>query len=221
MYRSNAMKHITGLLAIVITMFISACSESRPQTKAVYMLLDTSGTYTQQVDKAQKIVKFLLGTLSSGDSLALARIDSASFSEKDIIAKVTFDLRPTKANAEKRAFLDAVDQFAKNVKGSSYTDITGGMLQAIEYLNETGAGTKYILVFSDLKEEVKKGHIRDFPITFGGIKVVALNVTKLRTDNIDPREYMKRVDLWSKRVEEGNGSWRVINDLDRMGSLLD
>jgi len=215
------MKRITGLLAIVITMFISACSESRPQTKAVYMLLDTSGTYTQQVDKAQKIVKFLLGTLSSGDSLALARIDSASFSEKDIIAKVTFDLRPTKANAEKRAFLDAVDQFAKNVKGSSYTDITGGMLQAIEYLNETGAGTKYILVFSDLKEEVKKGHIRDFPITFGGIKVVALNVTKLRTDNIDPREYMKRVDLWSKRVEEGNGSWRVINDLDRMGSLLD
>jgi len=221
MYRSNVMKRITGLLTIVITMFISACSESRPQTKAVYMLLDTSGTYTQQVDKAQKIVKFLLGTLSSGDSLALARIDSASFSEKDIIAKVTFDLRPTKANAEKRAFLDAVDQFAKNVKGSSYTDITGGMLQAIEYLNETGAGTKYILVFSDLKEEVKKGHIRDFPITFGGIKVVALNVTKLRTDNIDPREYMKRVDLWSKRVEEGNGSWRVINDLDRMGSLLD
>jgi len=200
MYRSNVMKRITGLLTIVITMFISACSESRPQTKAVYMLLDT---------------------LSSGDSLALARIDSASFSEKDIIAKVTFDLRPTKANAEKRAFLDAVDQFAKNVKGSSYTDITGGMLQAIEYLNETGAGTKYILVFSDLKEEVKKGHIRDFPITFGGIKVVALNVTKLRTDNIDPREYMKRVDLWSKRVEEGNGSWRVINDLDRMGSLLD
>ena len=50
---------------------------------------------------------------------------------------------------------------------------------------------------------------------------MALNVTKLRSDNIDPREYMKRVDMWSKRVEDGNGSWRVINDLDRMGSLLD
>ena len=210
-----------GLLFIALTVLVSACSESRPQTKAVYMLLDTSGTYTQQVDKAQKIVTFLLGTLNSGDSLALARIDSASFSEKDIIAKVTFDLRPTKANAEKRAFLDAVDRFAKNVKGSAYTDITGGMLQAIEYLNETGAGTRYILVFSDLKEEVKKGHIRDFPITFSGIKIVALNVTKLRSDNIDPREYMKRVDSWSKRVEEGGGTWRVINDLDQMGSLLD
>lgn len=215
------MKYRYHLLPVLMAVLISACSESKPQTRAVYMLLDTSGTYTKQIDKAQKIVKFLLGNLNSGDSLALARIDSASFSEKDIIAKVTFDLRPTKANAEKRAFLDAVDQFAKKVKGSSYTDITGGMLQAIEYLNETGAGTKYILVFSDLKEEIKKGHVRDFPITFGGVKVVALNVTKLSSDNIDPREYMKRVDDWSKRVEEGNGSWRVINDLDRMGSLLD
>lgn len=215
------MKRIIWFFLISVTMLISACSESGPQTKAVYMLLDTSGTYTKQIDKAQKIVKFLLGTLNSGDSLAIARIDSASFSEKDIIAKVTFDSRPTKANAEKRAFIDSVDQFSKKVKGSSYTDITGGMLQAIEYLNETGAGTKYILVFSDLKEEVKKGHVRDFPITFGGIKVVALNVTKLSSDNIDPREYMKRVDMWSKRVEEGNGSWRVMNDLDRMHTLLD
>jgi hypothetical protein len=215
------MKHIPWLFPVIMAVFITACSESKPQTRAVYMLLDTSGTYTKQIDKAQKIVKFLLGNLNSGDSLALARIDSASFSEKDIIAKVTFDLRPTKANAEKRAFLNAVDQFAKKVKGSSYTDITGGMLQAIEYLNETGAGTKYILVFSDLKEEVKKGHVRDFPITFGDVKVVALNVTKLSSDNVDPREYMKRVDSWSKRVEEGSGSWRVINDLDRMGSLLD
>jgi len=215
------MKRLSWLFPVLLAALIAACSESKPQTRAVYMLLDTSGTYTKQMDKAQKIVKFLLGNLSSGDSLALARIDSASFSEKDIIAKVTFDLRPTKANAEKRAFLDAVDQFAKKVKGSSYTDITGGMLQAIEYLNETGAGTKYILIFSDLKEEIKKGHIRDFPITFGGVKVVALNVTKLSSDNVDPREYMKRLDAWSKRVEEGNGSWRVINDLDRMGSLLD
>ena len=215
------MNNMARLLALLLVVFLTACSESKPQTKAVYMLLDTSGTYTNQIDKAQKIVKFLLGTLNSGDSLAMARIDSASFSEKDIIAKVTFDLRPTKANAEKRAFIDTVDRFAKNVNASLYTDITGGMLQAIEYLNETGAGTRYILIFSDLKEEIKKGHVRDFPIAFGGIKVVALNVTKLSSDNVDPREYTNRVDVWAKRVEEGNGSWRVINDLDRMSSLLD
>jgi hypothetical protein len=215
------MKNIYKLGLTLLAVLLMSCSEPKNHSRAVYMLLDTSGTYTQQLEKAQGIVRYLLGILNSGDSLALARVDSASFSEKDIVAKVTFDLRPSQANAQKRAFMEVMDKFAAEVKGSSYTDITGGMLQAIEYLNETGAGEKHILIFSDLKEEIKKGHIRDFPIPFDGVKVVALNVTKLRSDNIDPREYMERVDNWSKRVEEGGGHWRVINDLERLSGLLE
>jgi hypothetical protein len=215
------MKYAIRLFLVLVALLVSACSDPEPRTKAVYILLDTSGTYTKQIDEAKKIVKFLLATLNSGDSLALARIDSASFSEKDIVAKVTFNVRPTKANAEKRTFLNAFNKFAMEIKASAYTDITGAMLQAIEYLNETGAGTKYILLVSDLKEEIKKGHIRNFPIEFNGIKVIALNVTKLTSDNIDPREYMQRLDAWAKRVEDGKGSWRVMNDLDRVKTLLD
>ncbi len=215
------MKKSILIFTVLLVTTLVACSDSKPPTRAVYMLLDTSGTYTRQIEKAQGIVKYLLGILDAGDSMALARIDSESFSEKDLIAKVTFDLRPSKTNAQKRAFLESVDKFAKEVKGSSYTDITGGMLQALEYLNETGAGHKYILVFSDLKEEIRAGHIRDFPILFEGVSVVALNVTKLQSDNVDPREYMQRVENWSKRVEDGGGKWRVINDLDRLDNLLD
>ncbi len=215
------MKTLLFATTLFVTLLISGCSEPKNHNRAVYMLLDTSGTYTQQIEKAQGILKYLLGILNPGDSLALARIDSASFSEKDIVAKITFDIRPSKANSQKRAFLESMEKFAKNLKGSSYTDITGGMLQAIEYLNETGAGEKYILIFSDLKEEIKKGHIRDFPIAFDGTKVVALNVTKLRSDNVDPREYQQRVDAWTDRVESGGGTWKVINDLDRLDSLLD
>lgn len=218
----TGLMHFSLLIAMIAAVAgLGSCTQSAPDTRAVYMLLDTSGTYTTQVKKAQGIVKYLLATLNPGDSLALARIDSGSFSEKDIVAKVSFDLRPSKANEEKRAFLQAVDKFATNVKSSQYTDITGGMLQAIEFLNETGAGHKYILVFSDLKEELKHGQIRDFPISFNGIHVVALNVTKLRSDNVDPREYMQRVDQWSKRVKDGGGKWKVINDLDRLDNLLD
>ncbi|MDH5570334.1 MAG: VWA domain-containing protein [Gammaproteobacteria bacterium] len=215
------MKKLYAFILSFLVLFLTACSEPTNHSRAVYMLLDTSGTYTKQLEKAQGIVRYLLGVLNSGDSLALARVDSASFSEKDIVAKVTFDLRPSQANAQKRAFMEVMDKFAAEVKGSSYTDITGGMLQAIEYLNETGAGEKHILIFSDLKEEIKKGHIRDFPIPFDGVKVVALNVTKLHSDNVDPREYMERVDNWSKRVEDGGGSWRVINDLERLSGLLE
>jgi len=54
-----------------------------------------------------------------------------------------------------------------------------------------------------------------------GFEVVALNVTKLRSDNVDPREYLGRLEQWRARVEAGGGSWRVINDLDRLEKLLE
>jgi hypothetical protein len=54
-----------------------------------------------------------------------------------------------------------------------------------------------------------------------GIRVVAVNVVKLKTDNIDPRKYMGRLEAWQKRVEEAGASeWRVINDIERLDALL-
>jgi hypothetical protein len=185
------------------------------------MLVDCSGTYTGELKKAKAIVGYLLGTLQSGDALAVAKIESGSFTEKDIIAKVTFDKRPSVSNNQKRAFQKKLDEFVATVTGSAYTDITGGILQGVEFLNETGNGKKYILIFSDLKEDLAKGLIRDFPIRMDGVTVIALNVTKLRSDNVDPREYMNRLDAWQKRVEKGGGKWRVINDLERIEKILE
>ncbi len=62
--------------------------------------------------------------------------------------------------------------------------------------------------------------MRDLSVPFDGVEVVALNVTKLRSDNLDPREYLARLDEWRERVERGGGHWRVINDLDRLEALL-
>ena len=53
-----------------------------------------------------------------------------------------------------------------------------------------------------------------------GFDVVALNVTKLRSDNIDPREYMNRLQEWKGRIESGGGKWDVINDLERLDKLI-
>jgi hypothetical protein len=185
------------------------------------MLLDTSGTYAQELEKAQTIIKYLVGTLNPGDSLAIARIDSGSFSEKDIIAKVTFDNRPSVANSQKRAFVQITGDFTKSVKGSTYTDINGGLLQAEEFLTEKGSGKKIVLIYSDLKEELPKGHVRDFELNLAGFEVVALNVTKLRGDIKDPKQYLKRLDYWMDRVESSGGTWKVINDLDRLESIFE
>lgn len=208
------------ILLIAMVMIMAGCLQTTSYSRAVFMLLDTSGTYQHEIKKAESIVNYLLGTLESGDSLSVARIDSASFSEKDIIAQMTFAARPSLATRQKRLFKKKFDEFVDSSKRSGYTDITGGLVQAVEYLNETGAGRKYILIFSDLKEELIEGHIRDFPLEMTGCKVIALNVTKLRSDNIDPREYFKRVEAWRERVEAGGGTWKVLNDLERLDLIL-
>jgi len=41
--------------------------------------------------------------------------------------------------------------------------------------------------------------VRDLPLDFKGFEVVALNVTKLRSDNFDPREYLSRLEVWRAR----------------------
>ena len=204
-----------------LALALAGCSgEAAPTTRGVYLLIDTSGTYTQELDKAQALINAILAKLDAGDSFAVARVDTGSFSEKDIVAKVTFDDRPSMTNQQKRNFREEVDSFVKRVKPSAFTDITGGILQAAEYLNEKSPGRKTILIFSDLKEDLKKGYVRDIPLTVDGFEIVAINVTKLRSDNVDPREYMTRLEDWQRRVESGGGTWRVVNDLDRLERVL-
>jgi len=205
---------------IGLLILLTGCSQQSNRAKGVYMLLDTSGTYAVELNKARLIINYLLGTLQPGDTMAVGCIDTGSFSEKDIIAKVTFDARPSVANNQKRAFKNKVSSFVTGVRQSRYTDISGGLLQAIEYLNESGAANKYILVFSDLQEELAQGYVRDVPFELSGFHIIALNVTKLRADNQDPKIYMARVEQWRKKAEKGGGTWRVINDLERLNNIL-
>jgi len=217
------MKRSTFLLTIATlsTVLLTGCNQDAgPQNRGVYLLMDTSGTYTKELNEAVQLINVILVKLEPGDSFAVARIDTGSFSEKDIIAKITFDTRPSAANQQKRKFREKIENFVKNVKPASHTDITGGVLQAIEYLNEKEPGLKEILIYSDLKEDLPKGFVRDIPLQLQGFNVVALNVTKLRSDNRDPREYLSRLENWQSRIEGGGGQWVVINDMDRLERIL-
>ena len=212
------MRLLTTIASCVV--LIGCNPSSTPTNTGIYMLLDTSGTYREELQKAQQIIRYTLSRLDAKDSFAVARIDTASFSEKDIVAKTTFDDRPSTVNRQKRLFAEEISIFVDEVKSSPYTDITGGLLQAVEFLNEKNTGTKTILIFSDLKEDLKDGYIRDISFDLDGFNVIALNVTKLRSDNIDPREYLTRLDDWKSKVEKFGGEWQVINDLDGLEGLL-
>ncbi len=208
------------ILAALVAMLVACGGEAGPRNTGVFMLIDTSGTYTEEINKAEQIIRYTLSKLDATDSFAVARIDTGSFSEKDIVAKASFDDRPSAVNRQKRLFAEQISEFVRTARPAPYTDITGGLLQAVEFLNEKGTGKKTILIFSDLKEDLEEGYIRDFDVELEGFEVIALNVTKLRSDNMDPREYLGRLEAWQGRVEKTGGHWRVINDLDGLDGLL-
>ena len=208
------------ILAGVGAMLLAGCGPQVNRAQAVYVLVDTSGTYAKEVGKAQNVVNYVLGMLQPGDSIAVGRVKSRSFSEKDIVAKVTLNRDPMQANAQKRKFVEDMAVFTKTAQvgaGSRYTDITGGVMQGAEFLNETGARGKTIIIFSDMQEELDQKTVRDLPIKLQGIRIIALNVTKLDTDNVDPRRYVGRLEWWEKRARAAGASdWRVVNDLEHL-----
>lgn len=217
----NTHLRISGTLVLAGCLaLLASCAPPQPSNAGVYMLVDTSGTYREEIEKAEQIIRYTLSRLDATDSFAVARIDTGSFSEKDIVAKMTFDDRPSTINQQKRLFAERVNTFVAEASSSPYTDITGGLLQAVEFLNEKGPSDKTVLIFSDLKEDLEDGYIRDIEIDLDGFEVIALNVTKLRSDNVDPREYLDRLKLWQQKVEGSGGHWQVINDLDGLEGLL-
>jgi hypothetical protein len=211
-------------LTVIAVALLSACGPKGNYHQAVYMLIDTSGTYTKQIGKAQAVVNYLLGSVQPGDVLAVARVKSRSFTEQDIVAKVTLNKDPLQATSQKRAFSDKFSEFAKSTKsgkGSKYTDISGGVMQAAEFLKETGAGRKTIIIYSDMQEELDYKTKREFPIQLDGIRIIAVNVTKLTTDNIDPRRYIGRLEWWEKRaLEAGAKEWKVVNDMEHLDRIF-
>ena len=59
------------LAAFLISQTLLGCSQGGvSRATGVYMLFDTSGTYAMELEKAQSIINYLLGTLAPGDSLA-------------------------------------------------------------------------------------------------------------------------------------------------------
>lgn len=211
------------VMMLVAATAIGGCTDGSEYAQAICALIDTSGTYADQRDEVLDILQQgLLPKLLPGDSLLLVRIDSDSYAKENLEARLTLDNRPSYANAQKMAFADRLDELRANLKRSKYTDITGAMMLCTEYLAETRAGTRTILVFSDMKEELPRGTKRTLDATeFAGTRLVAMNVKRLKADNADPTRYRKRLLRWGELVtSKGATDWRVIHDPDRLMAYL-
>ena len=212
-------------LALLATaaLLLSGCSDASHWSQAVAVLIDVSGTYADQKPEVARIVKReVLPSLVPGDTFAIVRIDSESYTKDDMIAFATLDQRPSRANAQKLALAKTLDEFAARDERSKYTDIPGAMMLAAEYLHETGAKSRAILLFSDMEADLPPGTTRRFgEKEFDGIHVVALNVKKLSADNADPDALRTRLAAWEHAVHRaGAGDWQTFLDPAKLGPFL-
>lgn len=215
------MRFILSFPVLLISLLLSACSPTQPSNKALYFLMDTSGSYVTELPKAQKISHFLLTQVDSGDFMAVAHIDSASFSDNNLIAQAQFDTRPSTANQQKHQLKQQVDEFVRQAqKGSRYTDISGALLLASYYLQQTPTSSKYLIVFSDFEEDLNHDFHRNFSMDMANIHVIAVNVTKLNADNRDPQRYLNRIQSWQTKVEQAGGHWNLLSNLNQLEGLI-
>jgi len=209
------------LLAVAL---VTGCSDANDYAQATCAMVDVSGTYADQRPEMVNIIKrALLPRMLPGDSLVVVRIDDDSFSRENVVGTLTLDHRPSLANAQKMQFSHTLTAFRAERGRSKYTDIRGGLMLCGEYLKETGAGHRDIVVFSDMKEELRPGAKRDLdPAELAGVRVAAMNVKKLREDSHDPTLYRQRLAAWKEQLAQtGAEDWRVILEPDKLLAHLD
>ncbi len=200
------------------------CSQEGEYSLSVCVAVDVSGTYTDQLSEVTTILRSgVLPHLLPGDSLVVVRIDSESYEQDNVVARMSLDHRPSNANAQKLAFARQLDAFAEHAEASEFTDITGAVMLCADYLHESAAGSKVIFVFSDLEVDLPEGVSQTLPQDeLAGIAVAAMNVKQLRQDSSNPEVYRQRLADWQEQVlAAGARQWRVVVNPGKLPEYLE
>lgn len=203
---------------------LGSCSSGAQYAQAIVALVDVSGTYAdQKADVVNVIRKGLLPRMTPGDTLVVIRIDDESYRKQNVEASITLDVRPSRANAQKQALANALESFQKRPVHTAHTDIRGAMMLGAEYLRETNAGRRTMVIFSDMEEDLPRGVKRDMaPDELKGVRVLAMNVKRLSHDNANPTVYRQRLAGWEKQLTaHGAKEFKVVLDPEKLADLLD
>lgn len=214
---------LTTLLATAFLAGLVGCADESRYDQAICVLIDESGTYSDEKSEVVRILKReVIPAMEPGDTLLVIRIDGESYEKDNVEALVTLDPRPSRANAQKLALAQKLDGLARTSLRSDHTDIPGAMMLASEYLTELASGSRVMLVFSDMQEDLAPGTRRDLSQReFDGIWVAAMNVKRLGTDNANPSLFRRRLAAWEQRVLGSGGlGWRTFMDSSQLGSFL-
>ncbi len=210
-------------IIVATLLWTTSCGDGAAYDQAIAVLVDTSGTYVEEMPEVARILKReVLPNMVPGDTLVLIRIDSESFDKENVEAIQTLDWRPSQANAQKLALAQRLDTFSGSISSSKFTDIRGAMMLASSYLRETGARSRVMLLFSDMREDLPQGATRTFgEDELAGVEIIAMNVKQLRADTADPNGFRQRLASWEASVGSADAaSWQILMDPAKLGDLL-
>ncbi len=217
-------KRYLQFIPMLAVLAVVGCSDNKAYETSICVLADVSGTYAKEKDSMVKIIKAgVIPKLNPGDGMFLIAIDSNSYTQDNLISKMTLDYRPTESQKQKLAFSKSLDKFAESDRQSTHTDISGAMMLCSDYLKDTKSGTQIIFVFSDMKEELPPGLKRKFDADeFVGINIAAMNVIKLGKDSANPQVYRERMDHWEDLFKKaGAKSWNNLLDPKKFSEFYD
>jgi hypothetical protein len=209
---------------VAIALFAGSCSSGSQYAQAIVALVDVSGTYADQRPEVVNVIrKGVLPRLTPGDTLVVIRIDSESYRKDNVEAHMTLDVRPSKANAQKLQLAGALDAFSHKQMRAAHTDIRGAMMLGAEYLRETNAGRRTMVIFSDMEEDLPRGVKREMAADeLKGVRILAMNVKRLGRDNANPTAYRARLAGWEKQLtSHGAREFKVVLEPDKLADLLD
>ena len=208
------------VLGLAAGLIAAGCAADTNHSNGVYVLIDAGENHSLDPGYARQVILYLLQTLTPADTLAAASIGSAGFSDRDIIAAMTFDQRPSIANSQKRVFRDRFERFLQETADIPHADLSGGILQAIETLNQTAPDRKTILVLSDLKKGPTRAAAGEVSFQMSGFTVVVLKTENWQIDPQDTNPQLLRAENLCRKVEGGGGRCRIIDDLLQLEEIL-
>ena len=200
---------------------LAACEERRDDAASIDALLDVSGSYFRELDKAVRALRVMMGFMHAYDSFAVAEIGACSFTDEAVILRFTAPDRPSERQRLVAANTQRLAGYAARAKATNFTDIRAPSPRP-QQLAARPAATRAIVLFSDLDEDLPAGCRREaaLPSSLKEVDVIATNVVRLPEDNRDPQRYARRIDGWHKLVEAAGARWRVVPDPADVVALL-
>lgn len=214
-------RKVAWLWLILAAGVLAGCADRTGEVRGVFLLIGPSAPGAESRVAVRAATHALLGHLTPGDFFAVGRADAPHFSSQNILARVRLSRRPTVANGQKRLLRHQIDRLLDE-PAAPQGDLTGGLLAAVEFLKNSAAPRRVILIAADLGAAGAGAEDGDFPIQVEDCRVLALDVaTRAEAPEGDAADAPDDpLGFWQRRIVSGGGSWQPFTDPQQLADLL-